>query len=118
MRVGRSWFLLLLLLAGCSGDKYPPTSWGLYLDRCSRCHEPDGSSVTASELSKHDIDLRDPFFQNTVSDAEIKRIMTHGEGRMQGVGGLSDADTDSILLQVRRFAKPGASALDFLPEGG
>jgi len=34
------------------------------------------------------------------------------------VGGLSDADTDSILLQVRRFAKPGASALDFLPEGG
>jgi cytochrome c553 len=104
-----------LILPGCGGEKYPPTSWGMYLNKCARCHEPDGSSATASDLTDHPIDMRSSFFQTNVSDAEIRRIMTQGEGRMQGVSGLSDADVDSILLQVRRFATPGASALDFLP---
>ncbi len=107
--------LMGLLIGGCGGEKYPPTSWGLYLNKCARCHEADGSSVTATDLGDHPVDLRDPFFQRGITDAEIRRIMIYGEGRMQGVSGLSDAQADSILLQVRRFARPGASALDFLP---
>ena len=113
----RGWWLagLVFLATGCGGAEYPPTSWGLYLNECARCHEPDGSSLTASDLAEHPVDLRQPLFQRTVSDAEIRRIMVYGEGRMHGVAGLSDADVDSILLQVRRFDTPGASALDFLP---
>ena len=103
-------FLLGLILAVVSaacggGEDYPPTSEGLYMRHCSRCHEADGSSATATELAKNAIDLRDPLFQRRVTDGEIAYIMEFGVGRMQGVAGLSPADVDSILLHVRRLGR-------------
>lgn len=98
--------LLAAAVAGCGGGPdYPPTSEGLYMRHCSRCHEADGSSKTATELAKNEIDLRDPVFQRRVSDGEIEYIMEFGVGRMQGVAGLSPAEVDSILLHVRRLGR-------------
>lgn len=96
---------------GC-GESYPPTSEGLYMAKCSRCHESDGSSVTASEQADRRIDFRTEFFQRNVADSTLLRIMQFGEGRMQGVPGLDQAEMDSIILQVRRFAPVDSSALD------
>jgi len=96
----------LLLLSACGGPDHPPTSEGLYLRHCSRCHEVDGSSATASELAEAEIDLRDPFFQRNVADGEIEYIIEFGVGRMQGIGGLTPAELDSIVLHVRRLGRP------------
>ena len=80
--------------------------------KCSRCHEADGSSATASEQSKKAIDLTGAFFQSNVSDDEIRRIMEYGTGRMQGVTGLVPAEVDSILLHVRRLGGRRPAFLD------
>lgn len=106
--------LAAVVVLGC-GESYPPTSEGLYMAKCSRCHEPDGSSVTASEQADRRIDFRTAVFQSNVADSTLRRIMQFGEGRMQGIPGLDQAEMDSIILQVRRFAPPDSSALDTVP---
>jgi mono/diheme cytochrome c family protein len=90
-------------LFACSGPDYPPTSEGLFLEHCSRCHEPDGSSATASKLAEAHIDLRDRDFQRNISGGEIRQIIGYGVGKMQGVAGLTPAEVDSIVLHVRRL---------------
>jgi mono/diheme cytochrome c family protein len=87
---------------GC-GESYPPTAEGIYMAKCSRCHEADGSSATASDLASATIDLRGEFFQKNTTDGEIRTIIQRGVGRMQGVPNLTDAEVDSLVLQVRRL---------------
>lgn len=94
-----------ILLAGCGGEEYPPTAEGLFLEHCSRCHESDGSSKTASELAKVPIDLRAPGFQKNISDGEISYIIEFGVGRMQGIAGLTPAEVDSLVLRVRELGQ-------------
>lgn len=107
--IARLRWLLLGLLAlgtlGCGEPDYPYTSEGLFLRHCSRCHESDGSSKTASKLAKSTIDLRDARLQRELSDGEIAYIMQFGVGRMQGIATLTPAEIDSILLQVRRLGQ-------------
>lgn len=95
--------LIVAAAMGCDSQKYPPTSEGYYLQYCSRCHEPDGSSVTASELAEAPVDLTDPVFQRMVTDRDIERIIVYGQGRMQGLD-LGDAVVDSIVIHVRSLA--------------
>ena len=113
--------ILLTLLAvaavGC-GESYPPTSEGLYMAKCSRCHEADGSSITASDQADRGIDFRTEFFQVNHPDSTLRRIMQFGEGRMQGIPGLDEAEMDSIILHVRRLAPGRSSALDTTAVGG
>lgn len=109
--------LLLVAALGC-GESYPPTSEGLYMAKCSRCHHADGSSLTASEQADRSIDLRSEFFQRNVADSTLRRIIHFGEGRMQGIPGLDEAETDSIILHVRRLGRPDSSALDTTAIGG
>jgi mono/diheme cytochrome c family protein len=105
---------VLFSLGACREPDYPYTSEGLFLRHCSRCHESDGSSATASKLAESKIDLRDARLQQELSDAEIAYIMQHGVGRMQGIANLSAAEIDSILLHVRRLGRPERPDLDRL----
>lgn len=105
------WGLALLAMVGC-GPTWPPTSEGLYMARCSRCHHADGSSATAREQSGKQIDLRDAFFQSNVSDADLAQIIVYGKGRMMGIPNLEVAEVDSIVLHVRRLVRAGVSTLD------
>jgi hypothetical protein len=104
---GERWVVAVLMAmavgVGCQSTQYPPTSEGYYLRYCARCHEPDGSSVTASELADSPVDLRDRVFQSLVTDADIERIVVYGQGRMQGLD-LPDAVVDSIVVHVRSLA--------------
>jgi mono/diheme cytochrome c family protein len=80
--------------------------------RCARCHEPDGNSATASEQAGRPVDLRRDEFQTEYTDLRIRYIMIHGEGKMQGVSGIRDAEVDSILLYVRALTPQGPGLLD------
>ena len=98
-------FLVAACLSACREPDYPYTSEGLYLENCSRCHESDGNSRTASRLAKSKIDLRDPKMQKELSNGEIAYIMQFGVGRMPGIDKLGPAEIDSILLHVRRLGR-------------
>jgi mono/diheme cytochrome c family protein len=80
--------------------------------RCARCHEEDGSSATASEQAGRPVDLRTHEFQTEYTDLRIRHVMIHGEGKMQGVSGLRDAEADSILRYVRALSPQGPGLLD------
>lgn len=115
MRVGRALLLAVsLAVVGCGPD-YPPTAEGLYMAKCSRCHEADGSSLTASAQADRDVDLRNGFFQRSTDDGELKQIMEFGKGRMQGVTDLNAATMDSIVLHVRRLGGSPQWRLDTAP---
>lgn len=103
--------ILAALLAGCGPD-YPQTAEGRYLAYCSRCHEVDGSSITASEQAGETISIRDPDFQRLASDEDIRRIILRGKGRMMPISGISDAEVDSVILHVRLLGDRYASTLD------
>lgn len=105
------YLLLVLILVGC-GPSYPDSPQGRYMARCARCHEPDGSSATASEQAGRPVDLRTARFQTEYTDLRIRHIMIYGEGKMQGVSGISDAEADSILLYVRALTPQGPGLLD------
>lgn len=108
--------LALVFVIGC-GENYPPTAEGRYLAHCARCHEVDGSSITASELADEKVSIRSPEFQALATDDDIRRIITRGKGRMMAVTGLADAEVDSIVLHVRRLGARYASALDSAGSG-
>jgi cytochrome c553 len=80
--------------------------------RCARCHEADGNSATASESAGRPVDLRSEEFQNEFTDLRIRYIMINGEGKMQGISGLRDAEADSILRYVRALTPQGPGLLD------
>jgi cytochrome c553 len=101
-----------VFVAGCGRTEYPPTAEGRYLARCARCHEPDGSSATASEQAKKHVDLRAPLFQQSVTDEDIARVILQGTGRMMPITGLTDAEMDSVILHVRRLGAARTSTLD------
>lgn len=106
--------LALLVAAGCGPD-HPRTPQGRWDARCARCHEADGSSLTASEQAGRPVDLRTARFQTEYTDLRIRHIMVHGEGKMQGISGITDAEVDSILLFVRSFTPQGPRLLDTGP---
>jgi mono/diheme cytochrome c family protein len=110
-RLGRVLFAACLLLGAC-GPEYPQTPHGRWMARCARCHEVDGSSTTASEQAGRPVDLRTPRFQSEFSDLRIRHIVIHGEGKMQGISGIRDAEVDSILRYVRELTEQGPGLLD------
>jgi mono/diheme cytochrome c family protein len=114
--------MALALLAGAVGlgcqqqaeDLSHASAERIYLVRCSRCHEPDGSSLTASAKTDHDIDFRDPEWQMTFDDAAIRKIATFGQGKMLGVAGITESELDSVIVHVRRIGR-AAGATSALP---
>lgn len=107
---------LAMAVAGC-GESYPPTAEGRYMAYCARCHEVDGSSVTASEQAGETVSIRSPEFQGLATDEDIRRIITRGKGRMMAVSGISEAEIDSVILHVRRLGARYASTLDSVGSG-
>ena len=103
---------MLALLTACSSEPIDPSPEGVYLARCVRCHEIDGSSATASEQADKLIDFRSPEFQSIISDAEIRRTAIHGTGRMQGISGITDQQVDSVIVHVRRLELPTGGSFE------
>ena len=69
--------IVVAVATGC-GESYPPTAEGRYLAHCARCHEVDGSSITASELAEKTVSIRSPDFQDVATDRDIESIILRG----------------------------------------
>jgi mono/diheme cytochrome c family protein len=78
----------------------------VFLKKCKTCHGEDGNGNQGmAKLLKTTIPPMDSDAVQGKSDAEIKKIITEGTGKMKPVKDLSDADIDSVIAYVRTFKK-------------
>jgi mono/diheme cytochrome c family protein len=74
--------------------------------KCKVCHGAtgDGNPGMAKALNVTFKPLSGPEVQ-AKSDADIKKTITQGFGKMKPVAGLSDADVDNVIAYVRSLKK-------------
>jgi mono/diheme cytochrome c family protein len=81
-------------------------SQAAYLKGCKACHGPDGQGnpaiakmlkVTLPNLASKDIQAR--------SDADMKKVILEGKGKMKPVKTLSPSEMDAAIAFVRTLAK-------------
>lgn len=93
-----------LSLAASFGLAYAgaPEGKTVFTAKCQGCHGPNGEgkpaiekmfSVTMKPLGSKKI--------QGMSDAEIKKVITEGHGKMKPVGGLDDQQISDVIAYVR-----------------
>src|SRR4029077_20360775 len=79
---------------------------------CKTCHAEDGHGNDGmAKLLKTTIPPLDGNEVQKMSDADLKKIIVEGKGKMKPVQGLSDAEIDNVIAYVRTLTKePGCCA--------
>jgi mono/diheme cytochrome c family protein len=78
----------------------------VYRNKCMICHGADGEGATgyAKAMGLDPAQLSsDRVHKKT--DAELKRIILEGSGKMKPLKGLSEIDLDNVIVYVRNFRK-------------
>jgi mono/diheme cytochrome c family protein len=85
-----------LLLAGV------PEGKELYTAKCAPCHGPNGEgkaaiakmfNVTLPALASKDVQSK--------SDADLKKVITTGKGKMKPVAGITDSQASDVVAYIR-----------------
>jgi mono/diheme cytochrome c family protein len=77
-----------------------------YMKKCKTCHAEDGHGNDGmAKLLKTTIPPLDGSEVQKMSDADIKKIIVEGKGKMKPVQGLSDAEIDNVIAYVRTMKK-------------
>ena len=73
---------------------------------CKSCHGADGAAnpTLAKMLKVEMADLKSPGVQN-LGDADLKKIISDGKGKMKPVSSVSGADIDNVVAYVRSLKK-------------
>ena len=93
-----------LSLAACLGIAYAgaPEGKPIFTAKCQACHGPNGEgkasiakmfNVSMLPLGSREIQAK--------SDADIKKVITEGHGKMKPVGGLDDKQIADLIAFVR-----------------
>ena len=78
----------------------------LYSTNCASCHGRDGRAKTSRGRRNHSRDIRDPEWQERVSDERIFNSIVNGKGKMPGYGKkLSEKEIDALVAYVRGLRK-------------
>lgn len=74
----------------------------VYDRACKSCHGADGAPNAAiAKMMKVDMkDLKSPDVQ-MMSDADIKKIITEGKGKMHAVSSVSGKQADDVVAYVK-----------------
>jgi len=79
-----------------------PEGKELYTAKCQSCHGPNGEgkaaiakmfNVTLPALASKEVQAK--------SDAELKKVITAGKGKMKPVAGITDKQADDVVAYVR-----------------
>jgi mono/diheme cytochrome c family protein len=78
----------------------------VYANKCMICHGADGGGATgyANALGLQPARLASDAVQNK-TDAELKKIILEGSGKMKPIKGLSDTDIEKVIAYVRTLRK-------------
>ena len=78
----------------------------VYMKKCNMCHGPDGAGKEAiAKMLKVEMKALGSKEVQALSDADMKKVITEGKGKMKPVGGMSDADVTNVIAFVRSLAK-------------
>jgi cytochrome c553 len=74
--------------------------------KCKICHGAtgEGNPGMAKALNTTIQPLSSPEVQK-LSDADIKKVITQGKGKMKPIQGLSDTDMDNVIAFIRTLKK-------------
>jgi mono/diheme cytochrome c family protein len=99
-------FSSILGVAGCTSARGDAArGQQVYAQRCVACHRADGAPqvgvekilrVTMDPLGSEDVQF--------LSDAELKKIIREGKGKMDPVKGLSGRDVINLIAYIRSLA--------------
>ena len=78
----------------------------VYDRACKTCHGADGTAnANLAKMLKVDIpDLKAPEVQG-MSDADFKKVITDGKGKMRPVSSVSGADLDNVTAYIHTLKK-------------
>jgi len=78
----------------------------VYSNKCMICHGADGEGATgyAKAMGLEPARLSSDRVQKK-TDAELKKIILEGSGKMKPLKGLSEIDIDNVIAYVRNFRK-------------
>lgn len=78
----------------------------VYATKCRTCHGKDGESNPAmAKALKVEIKPLSSADVQKKSDADLKKNITDGTGKMKGIAGLSAADLDNLVAHMRSMKK-------------
>src|SRR5215470_6954257 len=78
----------------------------LYQTKCRTCHGKDGEGNAAmAKAQKVEIKPLGSADVQKKSDADLKKNITDGTGKMKGIAGLAPADVDNIVAHMRTMKK-------------
>jgi cytochrome c5 len=98
--------MLTALAAGAAAGADAKAGQAVYDKSCKTCHGADGTPNPAIvKMMKVDIhDLKSPDVQSH-SDADLKKIVTDGQGKMKPIASVTGASLDDCIAFVRSLKK-------------
>ena len=102
----KSYLLRSVVLAAVFAVAASADGQAVYAAKCQGCHGPNGEGkeaiakmfkVTMQHLGSKEIQAK--------SDADFKKVITNGQGKMKAVTGVSDADLTAVIAHVRTLKK-------------
>jgi mono/diheme cytochrome c family protein len=78
----------------------------VYMHRCKMCHADtgNGNPGMAAALHVKFLPLGSAEVQK-MSDADFKKVITQGKGKMRPIKGLTDAEIDNVIAFIRTLKK-------------
>lgn len=74
----------------------------VYEKSCKQCHGVDGTANPAiAKMMKVDIKDLKSAEVHSMSDADLKKVVTEGKGKMKAVKTVSPAEADEVVAYVR-----------------
>jgi cytochrome c len=106
---GATILLLALIIVFGSGATFgqdAAAGKAVYSKKCQSCHAADGNgnATIASALKVEFKPLSSDEVQK-MSDADLKKVITSGMGKMKPVTGMMPADVDNVVAFIRTFKK-------------
>lgn len=101
LRTGAS-FALALLLTGCAAwAADAKAGQSVYARACRSCHGADGApSAAVAKMLK--VEMRDlKVVLGSLSDADTRKIIVEGKGKMVATKGVAGADLDNVIAYLR-----------------
>jgi mono/diheme cytochrome c family protein len=98
--------VLAAFLAGAVAAADAKAGAAVYEKSCKSCHGADGTpNAAVSKMMKVEMrDLKSPAVQSR-SDAELKKVVTDGEGKMKASASVTGASADNVVAYVRSLKK-------------
>jgi mono/diheme cytochrome c family protein len=79
-----------------------PEGKAVFMAKCQACHGPDGKGKEAIakmfNVTMHPLGSKEP---QATSDADFKKIITTGKGKMKPVSGLDDKQVSDVIAFLR-----------------